>query len=264
MLQIAKVQNAAAALQRSIVCAKLPHQPHQPLRRTGRGTQIRNHLAGIIGKAPGSAFQLCLAGISDGLNLLGQHRVVFFSRKSQLSKVNILPGIHVIPGFAVAQIFQLLHQCPNVGNWLFHPFIPFQAAQKLPLHANLHIQPVKKGVHQRLSPDGISGIGHPIQFHIVKAVVQPLLGILVATGCTVYLQDNVGNGTVIPPHPLRIHKFPEMIAFTTIFVGSLHQILQNRFPEVGTFRLLCHSKIRGQIHPISVLPQNRGAKTMNC
>ena len=263
MLQVAEIQDMAASLHPGKIRIELPHQPHNALGRPGGGPQLRQHLAGIAGKAHGAAFQPFLTGFSDNLHLLRQLRVIRLAGKAQVSKIDILPDMHLIPGGAAAQQLQLLYNGGNNGNGLFHSTIPAQPLQADGERRNLHIQPGEQVLHQIPAPDGIRRIGDSLQLHVVQAVLQPLLGIQVAAGGVVNLLHNLRDGTVVSAHPLGIQELQEVVFQSVVFIGPLQQILHQCRPNFGALRLLRHPEIPGQIHPVGIFLENRSAKAVH-
>ena len=187
VLQISKIQNPAAALDPAVFCVKLTHQINQSLSRRPGLAQIRQHLGRIIGKAPGVFFQRLLEGIPGGLHLVGKRRVTGFGGKAQGAEADVLSGMNLIPGFAAAQVFQLGNQLRNVLRRLFHTVSLLQPLQAEPKHLQFPVQPGKQLLHQVAAPEGLPGIGHPLQAGVFQAFIQPGLGIKMAAGAVVYL-----------------------------------------------------------------------------
>ena len=187
MLQVAEIQDPAAALDSAVLPVKLTNQSDEPSGRAAGSPQIRQHLLRGIGKASRPPFQLLPAGIPNGLYLLRQHRVIGFSGKAKHAEADVLPAAYLVPGGTGTEIFQLLDQLGDILHGLFHAGIPLQAGQALPQHLQFPVQPGKQVLHQVSAPKGLACIGHSLQGGVFQAAIQPGLGVQVAAGAVVYL-----------------------------------------------------------------------------
>ena len=245
VLQVAEIQDAAGPLEPGKVCLKLPHQADNAPGRPGGSPQIRQDLGRVIGKPAGALLQALLAGIPHSLHLVGQGGGTGLAGKAKGTKGHILAGIDLIPGGTGTEEFQLPHQLGDVGRGLFRPVALLQPGLAQAQGLELQIQPGKELLHQIFAPDGLGSVGHALQLHMLQAAVQPALGVQMAAGGIVYLFDDSGNGAVIAPDALGIHKIPEIRRLLPVRVGPVHQILQHRRAQVGAFRLVRHPEIRG-------------------
>ena len=177
VLQISEIQNPAASFGPGIVLIKPAHQLDEPPGSRFRLAQVREHLGGIIGKAFYPLFQLVLHRLPDGLHLVGKHRIVSLAGKAQRSEIDVLSAVHLIPGGAGPEVFQLFNQPGDILNGLFHAVVRFQPGKALPQDFQFPVQPGKEILHQKSSPDGLPCVADPFQSDVFQASIQPGLGI---------------------------------------------------------------------------------------
>ena len=261
VLQIPEIQNPAAAFQGGVVGVEPAHQLNEPPGRVSGGTQVGEHLPGIVGEAAELLFQLLLAALPDGLHLFGQHRVIFLPRKAQGAEIHIFSLSNLIPGLALPEEFQLGDEGGKARHGLFHPSVPFQPGQQPAQHRQHPIQPGKEVLHEIPSPNGLPGVGDAFQGGVFQAVIQPFVRVLVAPGAVVDLENDLRHRGVVPAHPLGIHKIPEMARL--VLIGPVQQVTQHGGAKLGAFRLLRHPEIRGQVHTVGILPQNRRTEAVD-
>ena len=84
-----------------------------------------------------------------------------------------------------------------------------------------------------------------------------------AHGAVIDLLQHLRHQGIGTAQTLGVHKGPERRVIF-VLIGIVQQSREHRFPKLPAFIFVSHPEIRSQIQLIGILPQQIGAKTVNC
>ena len=77
------------------------------------------------------------------------------------------------------------------------------------------------------------------------------------------LENKFRKPPIIPSKALGVRKGAKIRILSQLLVSPVQGVRKDGSSKLSGFRFVCHPKIRGNIQPVGVLPQNLGAEAVN-
>ena len=116
---------------------------------------------------------------------------------------------------------------------------------------------------EELSPGSSGNVRSCFRLGRRNTLIQPPFRIQVTTGAVKDLEDEFRKAPIIPPKALGIREGPEVRVLSQLLVSPVQGVRKDGSSKLSGFRFICNTKIRGNIQPVGVLPQNLGTEAVD-